>query len=327
MRKLYALLEYVTQDNWHDVIDAFKRQTTSEARINTNELHLVMERVGEVAGADAIAEALSSTNPAEKNRVGEILAGWAESDPKASLAWFQGQQPEMQKQFLQLFLDGVSQSDPRQALSLVMSQPQDVQEKIIPIIVENAVQHGGFREAEALLSPLIGRADIDDGTRGKVFSKLAHRRIAVGAVTGDPFEALNWFANYFGPQSPAGPMATTAIVWNAAVKDPNATLHWLEERSVQRGSSAGGIAYPIVAQALVQQSPEQFNAWMNAHADHPQHDSMVEAATGIFLRKGKLEEAGQWAATVSSPEIRAKIDAAIQKASSRPQTAKPADLK
>jgi hypothetical protein len=318
MRAICELLESVSPENWRGVIDAFMRQSTKGFRTHSIEWNLMIERVGEVMGAVAVEEAIGSDKKNDRDRGRALLIGWAAGNPTAATEWFKAQSPEIQAQYLQPFLNGLSRTDPQSALTMVMAQSQDVQEKIIPDIIDNAIQKGGFREAEQLLEPLIGRTDIDDGTRGKLFSKLAHRRITVGKVTDDPMEALDWFAGYLRyPKSPAGPMATTVIFQTAATNDPLATMNWLDQHADTIGKYHGDLAYPIVARALFAKAPEQFDAWIAKNPDHPSRDRVVEAVTYSMIQGGNLERAAQLAGTIRDPEIVAKVNAWMEKNAKR----------
>lgn len=318
MRAICDLLESISPENWRGVIDAFMRQSTKEFRTHSIEWNLMIERVGEVVGEVAVDEAIASDKKNDRDRGRALLIGWAAGNPAAATEWFKAQSPEIQAQYLEPFLDGLSRTDPQSALTMVVAQSQNVQENIIPDIIDNAIQKGGFREAEQLLEPLIGRTDIDDGTRGKLFSKLAHRRIEVGKVTDDPMDALNWFAGYLRyPKSPAGPTATSEIFVSAARKDPVATIAWLDQHAGTIGKYHGDIAYPIAAQMLYATAPEQFNAWMAKNPEHPSHDRIVEGIATSMIQLGQVEQAAQMAGTIRDPQVAAKVNAAMQKQANR----------
>jgi len=324
MRALCEMLESISPENWRSVVDAFMRQSIKEFRTHSIEWNLMIERVGEVAGAIAVEEAIGSDKKNDRDRGRALLIGWAAGDPKASTEWFKAQSPEIQSQYLDPFLNGLSRADPQSALTMVMTQSQDVQEKIIPNIVDNAIQKGGFREAEQLLEPLIDKADIDDATRGKLFSRLAQRRIAVGQVTDDPMEALDWFAGYLRyPKSPAGPAATSTLFIAAAAKDPAATMNWLDQHGDTIGKYHGDIAYPIAARMLYSTAPEQFEAWMAKNPDHPNRDRVAEEIAKSMIQLGQLEKAAQLAGTIRDPKIAENVNAAMQKRANRPQVPKP----
>jgi hypothetical protein len=188
-----------------------------------------------------------------------------------------------------------------------------VQDGIIPKIVDNAVQLWGFRGAEELLTPLLGRKDFEEGPGRKVFSDLAHLRIEVGKITGDPFEALNWFDRFLDNNAP-GPMATTAVIFYAAQRDPSATLKWLEERTDRLNNFRGDVGYATIGRVFAQQDSGKFSAWLEANPDHPQRDRMIEAASGSLIQKGEIAEVQRLVLTVRDPQIRGKIDAMLKNA-------------
>lgn len=314
MRALCDMLESISPENWRGVIDAFIRQSTKEFRTNSVEWGLVIERVGEVAGAEAVSEALVAGKKNDLDRAKSLLVGWAAANPAAAGEWFKSQPPEIQNQLMGSYLNGLSRTDPQAALSLVLLQPQDAQAKTIEKIIDNAIQKGGFREAEQLLEPLMGRSDIEDGSRGKLFYELAKRRIEVSKVTDNPIETLDWFASYLRyPKSPAGQSATTELFANASARNPKAAMDWLDQHADVIGQYHGNIAYPLVAATMLVKSPEQFDAWFAKNPDHPHREKIAETATMSLIYSGKLDQAAQMIGAIRDPKTAEKLQATLDK--------------
>ena len=121
-----------------------------------------------------------------------------------------------------------------------------------------------------------------------------------------------------------GPMAAKGIVNFAAQTDATAALKWVDERSGRWTAEHEAVIYPALAQAMQKQSPEQFNAWMNAHRDHPHHDAMVEAATTTLLQRGDIEGAMRMVNSAVSPEARTRLEQSLQKAQAAANAPRPA---
>ena len=323
LRQLCELLERVDKDNWHDVVDAFVVQTAKEGRVHDTEWNTLMERIGEVDGLQAITQHLSSGNK-DPYPLRSYMTGWAGTDPSAATAWFQEQDAATRKQLTQPFLDGLSRTDPARALAIAMQLPGENQAELTSMIAGNAVQRGGFREGEALLATLLGRADVTDATRSAMFSVLAKRKIHMAGVIPNPVETLDWFAKYVaGPTPPANPAAAREIFNAAARRNPEATLNWLEQNG-KMGAEISEAAYLSVGQAMYGQDAKRFVEWADSHRDHPQCETMVAEAVRLSAFSGRIEEAQQWAARVQSPERRAQLEGLISIRQRQLQSAKPA---
>ena len=76
-RHVMTMLDHVTPQNWPDLWRVYLSQTLEEGRLHDNEWTLFMSRVGEVAGADAMAYFEVKGQPESNvNRWG-VLQGWA----------------------------------------------------------------------------------------------------------------------------------------------------------------------------------------------------------------------------------------------------------
>ena len=311
MRQLCDLLAHITRDNWREVKSAFSIQTREEGRWQPNEWRLMIERVGEVAGAEALAEAMEAANPSDQNRARDILIGFAAGDPKAAVEWFQAQPAGTQQQFFNQLLSGLGRSDPSRALALLNDQPHPLWETNVPAIIDGAIQLGGFRAVEDLYASIRDRADVPSPGKGMIFYEMARRQVTIATDRKDPTRTLDWFDRYLAV---TGPGATKEIIACAAKADASKTLVWLEGRADRMPSDQLPAAYATVAKMSQAQGPEQFAAWMNVHPLHPQHDTMAQAVATSFLQNGRIAEARKWTETIRDPQARANLDQAVQHA-------------
>jgi hypothetical protein len=271
-----------------------------------------MERVGRVAGKEAIEQTLASETSVMQGRTPLLLAGWASADPKAAQQWLEQQSPEMQSSYAGALLSGMARSDPSSALTLMASRYPDDRDMLTPQIVEGMVQKGGVREAEELLLWLRDGADIPEAVKGSFFGGIAMRQIEMAKMRGEPSMVLEWADRYMGPNV-AGPKALTSLVNFAAESDAPATMKWVDSHSGDWTPKQAGSIFPAIATKLYEQAPEQFVSWVEANADHPQHDSMVGAVARKLASVGNTAEAKRWIDVIKDDVTRASVEQQLLK--------------
>lgn len=314
LSRLCELLRHVTKENWHDVMDAFTRQTAFEGREHGEEWKLMLHRVGEVAGPDAILDALNSNGANRDHRARNMLEGWTMANPDAALAWLQAQALEHQQILIPAILYGLARSSPVQALDFALAQKNpETRDGAIPDIVNGAVQQGGFRKGEELLASVMNRPDIDDAVKNKIFHELARKRLTMARLRDMPMESLQWLDGYLGEKSPAGPGAVGQIVASAAAMDPSAAIQWLDQRAERLTPVQSIPGYTAALQGVYKQSPQQFTTWLTANQTHPAHDVVVEAYANDLIAFGRTTEANNWMNTVQNATTRQRIQAALEK--------------
>lgn len=318
MRRLCELLPSVTTANWRDVLSAFDLQMHAEGRKSTDNWDIVLERIGEVAGAAALDDALSPDHSVDRHRVGWMLKGWLSNDPKGGIQWFATQPAATQEWLINDFVIGISRTDPKQALTMAAQQSQNVWNGTIPYILANAVQLGGLRANEELLVAMRDRPDIPDTMKGMAFGNTALRRIDIARTRDQPLSVLDWANQYVG-QEFMGPNASREIVAFAAEKDPRATMNWIENHQGEWTPRQEAAIYPLIAQAMQAQKPEEFAAWMIANPDHPQRDLMLEGASRHWIQSGNLEEARRLTNSVVNPQARARLEQSLRQLESNLQ--------
>jgi hypothetical protein len=309
LSKLCELLGTMTTENWREVIDGCVRQTLSSGRTNPEEWRLVLERVGEIAGATALDEALASTKRNEKDRARSFLVGWGAADPIAARDWFEAQQPETQSLLMIPLIHGLARSDPQTALTYAATSPE-LRDNFAPQIVNGMMQIGGSKGAEELLSEMNNRADIPLPVKGAVLYHMAARQIELARMRGEPAAVLDWADHYVGPNL-MGPAAVREVVTFAAQADAPGTLDWILARTDRWTAEQAAPIFPAIVQAMQAQAPEQLVAWMDANVDHPQHDAMAQAAGNLLLQQGNFEQARRWAEALRDVQARSKLQQAI----------------
>ncbi len=302
MQRLCELLTQLSSENWRGAVDAFAVQTATEGRWQLEEWHLMIERVGEVAGADALGEAIRLGKASDIYRAQKILTGFASAEPKAAVEWFHNQAPELRPQLLNSLLAGLGRSDASAAIALIFDQPQQIWEPGAAQIVEAATQTGGFRAGEEIFESIRGRADVPDPLKGKILYELVQKKITTGS---DVPKLLGWLEPYV---EILGPNAMKETLTYTAKADATKALAWVEVRAGRMQSPQVPLAYGIVGGNLQSQNPAEFAGWLAANPDHPQRDQMILGGAKTLLKEGKLTEAQQLGATIRDPQLRAAIE-------------------
>lgn len=311
LRRLCELAGSVTAENWREMLEAFDRQTLSSGRFNREELRIVLERVGEVAGSAAIEEAFGSSKPQDRSRVSLLLTGWASVDPKSAQGWLEAQPPETRTSLAGPLINGMARIDPQLAVTFLATDAPEMRDMLVPQMTDEIIQRGGLRESDDLLAAIRARDDIPYEIKGSVFGGAAMRRIELARMRGEPAEVLDWSDRYIGGTALMGPKATTAMVRSAAQADAPGTFEWIEAREGRWTQEQEASIFPAIAEAMQKQAPEQFAAWMEAHPDHPQRDGMMAAIAMQFARGGDRQQARRWSETIQDADARATVEKAL----------------
>ena len=80
LSQLCDVLRRVTPENWRGMLDAFTRQTAFEGREHGDEWKLLLQRIGAVAEAEAVLDALNANRG---DRARNTLEGWIMANPDA----------------------------------------------------------------------------------------------------------------------------------------------------------------------------------------------------------------------------------------------------
>jgi hypothetical protein len=318
MRQLCELLPSVTSGNWRNVLAAFDLQMHAEGRKSTDNWDIILERIGEVAGAAALDEALSGAGPVDQHQVGWILKGWLAKNLKEGMQWFATQPAATQQWLINDFVIGVSRTDPQQAVTMAGQQSQNVWHTTIPFILANTVQLGGLRANDELLRAIGNRTDIPDPMKGDAFGNTALRHIDIARTGDQPLSVLDWANQYVG-QEFMGPNASREIVAFAADRDPRATMNWIDAHRGKWTPRQEAAVYPLIGQVMQTKAPEEFAAWINGNPDHPQRDLMLEGASRYWIQSGNLEEARRLTNSVSDPQVRARLEQSVRQLQSNLQ--------
>jgi hypothetical protein len=278
----------------------------------------MVERLGQVMGAEAVDHALAAGDVARKGRTATLLRGWAGAAPAQAAAWFDAQKPEVRKNLLGEFVAGLALGEPKRAIEVVQQYGKAEKESYIPWIVSNALQREGFRGTEQAFGAELGT--FDSGSR--IFQALATRRLEVGKMLGEPINNLDWLDGYLRPDSPVSANATQLLLDDAARRDAAGTARWLAERDQRLSPTQQKAAYVTVAQSYLSTAPDQFVNWIGQHAAHPQYDAMVQATASSLVQRGNEAAAQRMVENMQDEAVRTKLQAALMKQVQRMESAR-----
>lgn len=308
LTRLCEMLRQMTKENWRDISTAFNRQTEFTGRTHSAEWRLMLDRVGEVAGADALEETLADgTN---RPRLTAIAEGWAAGDPQAAMQWLEAQSPERQRELAGAFVSGLARTDPATALTYIGTRMPEARDELMPEIVNGLIQQSGFQRAEEILATLRARDDIPSPVLGSYYVSLAQRQIQRARLRGDPQSVLAWADRTTGPGLP-GPGALKDLVNFAAETDAPGTFDWVIDRSIQWNPSQIDRVFPVIAAAYQKQAPEKFAVWISANPDHPQRDILAATVAQSIASAGDYDTALQWAQTLAPGDLRTRLEEKI----------------
>lgn len=144
--RIGELLHHVTADNWMGLWEEYILSTVETGRVHEQEWALFMNRVGEVAGAEAMVYFETNGQPENSFNRLAVLKGWASTDLEAALRWTQTQSVETHEPtVVTVLLEGAAEHDPSLIFPILEQTSQDIQKNIDFFqIIENQVQHQGF---------------------------------------------------------------------------------------------------------------------------------------------------------------------------------------
>ncbi len=320
MRALCDLMPSINKANWREVLNGVSRSTQSQGRSfnDTAEYHMLLEQIGEVAGTEALTEALNSKRRDTHEMLTSLLKGVASRDPKAVEDWY-GQLPADQQAGMQeQVIWAIAAGDPAKSIEMAFSTNKSMQDRLFPAAMNEAFQQGGFAAGERILDGVRARSDVTDASKGWLFMCLAERRIQMNAESGAPLETLIWVESYIG-QPFIGPNATKEMITSAAQSDPAKTMTWLEQHSAAMTQPQTEAAYAAMASAWEGQDPGALSAWLSSHTDSPQHDRLAGGAAMQALRANRIQDAQELMQQMTDPAARAPLEAALERRQTMPR--------
>ena len=310
MREFCALLPQVTVENWRGAVTAFRIQREKLGRSYDREMRYFLQHLGRVAGKAPLEEALDgSSRDLPKSSVYDILEGWASVAPDATLEWFRSRSPLQQNQLRVGVAVGMAQVDPKRALAFLSSEPDVNWDLIGTMLLERAVNHGGFRSGEEVFVALQSNPKVPSEELHGAFDALTHKRVFMGVSQSDAGGMLEWLSPYFASGMKRG---STELLTAAARIDPTLTISWMDARAGDGGISE--LQYNTVAEVWYRKAPAEFAAWLKENLNHPQHDNMAHSIAGMLINDSKTDDAAPLVELLRDPALRTKAQEWLEKA-------------
>ena len=319
-RDISAFTAHITKENWREVLEAFAVQRRTEGRKynGTAELHMVLERIGELAGQEALNQYAAMGDDDTREICKYVAQAWSKKDPQAAVAWYQQLPPAKQQQVHDGMMASLIHTNLPEAVELAMQGTVPMQQSDAGVIMKVALKEQGFDAAEKLLAGVEQRSEMADASKGSLFLKLAQRKIKDAAAAGDPFRALDWYGQYVG-KTYMGPGSTSLVMLSAAASDPGKALRWLQSQGAALTPTQRDAAYPALARGWQQQSADGLANWLTAHSEDPQHDKMAAAVAQQQIASGQVTDAQRWTSMVADPVMQARLNDLASKAAQKIQ--------
>ena len=161
-QRLMAMLDDTTADNWNTLWKEYIRQTLEEGRVHETEWSLFMNRVGEVAGPDAMEYFSNHGQEQYTFNRREVLKGWAAVEPQGALEWLKAQPQESQPvEFWGAVMSGAAASDSKLAMEMLSEIPMELTQQVVRSTVDGLIQTEGLAHTAELLEEKV--AGISEG--------------------------------------------------------------------------------------------------------------------------------------------------------------------
>ncbi len=193
-QRLMTLLDDTTADNWNTLWKEYIRQTLEEGRVHETEWRLFMNRVGEVAGPDAMEYFTHHGQEKYTFNRRTVLEGWAAMEPEHALEWLKAQPTEAQPaEFWSAVMGGATAKDSRLAMDLMGEIPGSITPVVVASAVDGLIQTEGLTLTAKLLEEKI--AELPEGAampaQLRFFYEELNRRVARMKWLADSYPDMN----------------------------------------------------------------------------------------------------------------------------------------
>jgi hypothetical protein len=155
-QRLMQMLDRTTKDNWQTLWHEYIRQTLEEGRVHEHEWSLFMNRVGELAGPEAMEYFTHNGQNEHTFNRREVLIGWATADPRGAHEWLTSQPVENQpREFWGALVQGASARDATLALTWLGEVPPAHAPAVTRHAVESLIQAEGIANTSAALQKMV----------------------------------------------------------------------------------------------------------------------------------------------------------------------------
>jgi len=153
--RVMQILDQTTAQNWKLLWEEYIGQTLRDGRIHENEWSLFMNRVGEVAGPEAMEYFTHHGQNEHKFNRSQVLAGWAASHPESAFAWLKSQPREDSGEFWNALMSGAATKDAALALIWMDQVPADAVRPVARTTVDGMIQSEGMANTIAAVRKLV----------------------------------------------------------------------------------------------------------------------------------------------------------------------------
>ncbi len=306
--QLSALLAQVTPENWKTVLDGVESGMKAKGSAGGELYSILLEHIAAIGGAAALEHAISPDRVGDRGRTFTMLKGWADAKPRECMAWYLAQPDAVQNAYWGHFVAGVGRSDPKAAIELTFAGKKPVfGNGTGTAVLNNAFVTLGADGLEDAFTSLRSRNDVSGAAKKEYFRNLTNKQVASAGTSLDRGERLlRWFNGHVG--QPYVTSAQSAQVFEtAAQSNAPATLSWLETNSGRIDEATSAAGYSALGREWQTRTPEKVSEWTQSHADHPQHDTVLEAAATTLSGTNQVDAAVRLAESIHDEARRSRL--------------------
>ncbi|MFT3721947.1 MAG: hypothetical protein QM773_00055 [Hyphomonadaceae bacterium] len=300
---LFAALDATT---WPAAYEAMTIETVQTGRVHDLEWRLMLQRGGEVAGADAM-KLLKQKKEGQLAR-SLALTGWATANFSAARAWVEALPDGAERaNYLGDLVDGAVMRDPSEAVTFLATLPDEKRAELADKLMEGTIQKGGFAAATNLLEEIRSSSGKDDHEyTAELFSTLADRMLRSSWLAKTPQNACAWIGAH-GTEQDLQPDLLEHAAGDWARMDPEGAVGWVDSLTGRAAPEAMLNAVVGVVNQWGKGNPQVIGTWLNANSGHTQYDR-VAWAFARNLMKTDPATAAQWRDTIKDQELAKSLE-------------------
>ncbi|MES2920504.1 MAG: hypothetical protein V4819_03100 [Verrucomicrobiota bacterium] len=296
------ITDYITKvdaSNWKAVVEQFRQITRQTGRTHEHLWRIMMLRVGQVAGEEAINDNLARGGPLEDR----ILVGWAMADPAAARAWWESTGKTDEKtdpRLLQFLTGGMAVNDPAQTREFLSNLSEADKLSCVESVIWNTLQRNGLDSANAWLDHELANPTSTEVTR-RTFDEVAKNALRTGVGKQGPDPIADWFQRYGTSQYvSANHVASAADQYKgeASVRGLDFLLNVADLPAVreQAGNPPG---LSSVIKRAYQGDPGGLESWLLANPSAPFRNRAIQSYADQLESHGDSARGAEWRAKIS----------------------------
>ena len=298
MRAFAQLIERVDAENARELVDALKEFGPDEA--SREQLDLIFFALGNKAGATALQLDLGDIDDEMRDYfAGQMLSGWASSDPQAAIDWFRRQAHSLEsgRTLARGLFHGLMAGDPQQASEFLFAPVGPGPGEMARLLNGAAREFAGKQKDQLGFDGALQWAEglPPSEAKGAALDSIVH-----GYSKRDPEAASAWAEQFAGEDWAAAAVSRVAEDW--AEEDSVASITWLE--SLPQGAGRSKASYTAFRE-WVRRDANAASSYIVEMDQSPARDHAVMALSDTIMTSDP-EAAVEWATEIGDADLRTK---------------------